>query len=148
MTAAFPDTACTVGAINYHALHDFFGQTACLVVRELSNEQPSIRSTWRATRIVSAFSIEAGVGASRHPSAFGENGFSYFGNLASDITTADVDAELDAGTPSTGVLLVEVWYNYDQVLRLPWITAFLSDPVLLHLHTFMPLTSAEPTSTP
>ncbi len=65
-----------------------------------------------------------------------------------EIVQAQVDADLDAGTPSTGVLLVEVWYNYDQILRLPWITAFLSDPVLLHLHTFMPLTSAEPTSTP
>jgi hypothetical protein len=148
-SAAFPDTGCDVGAISYPHFTDFFGQTACLVVRELGNEQPSIQLDMaRDDVIVSAFSVEAGVGVGRHPAPFGENGFSYFGNHVSDMTSADVNAALDAGTPSTGLLLVEIWYNYDQVLALPWITAFMSDPVLLHLQTVMPLTSAEPTSTP
>ena len=148
-TATFPDTACDVGAVSYPHFTDFFGQTACLVMRELGNEQPAvILDLARDDVIVSAFSIEAGVGVTRFPPAFGEAGFSYFGNLASDFTTADMNSMLQVGAPSTGVLLVEIWYHYDQVLALPWITAFLPDPVLLHLHTVMPLVSAEPTSTP
>jgi hypothetical protein len=148
-TATFPDTACDVGAVSYPHYTDFFGQTACLVMRELGNEQPAVTmDPLRDDVIVSAFSVEAGVGATRFPPAFGEAGFAYFGNEASDMTTADINGLLEAGAPSTGLLLVEIWYNYDQVLRLPWITAFLPDPVPLHLHTVMPLVSAEPTSTP
>lgn len=148
-TAAFPDTGCDIGATSYPHFTDFFGQTACLLVRELGNETPSVTLDMaRDDVIVTAFSVESGGSVSRHPAHLGENGFSYFGNRASDITTADIAAELDAGTPNTGLLLVEVWYNYDQVLALPWITVFVPDPVLLHLHTVMPLVSAEPTPTP
>lgn len=148
-TAAFPDTACDVGTVSYPHFTDFFGQTACLVLRELGNEQPAVLlDPARDDVIVSAFSVEAGVGVTRFPPAFGEAGFSYFGNEASDFTTADINSMLEPLAPSTGLLLVEIWYHYDQVLRLPWITAFLPDPVPLHLHTVMPLVSAEPTSTP
>ncbi|MCX6027235.1 MAG: pilus assembly protein [Chloroflexi bacterium] len=148
-TAAFPDTACDVGAVSYPHFTDFFGQTACLVLRELGNEQPAVLlDPARDDVIVSAFSVEAGVGVTRFPPAFGEVGFAYFGNEASDFTTADINSMLEPLAPSTGLLLVEIWYHYDQVLRLPWIMAFLPDPVPLHLHTVMPLVSAEPTSTP
>jgi hypothetical protein len=148
-TATFPDTACDVGPTSYPHYTDFFGQTACLVMRELGNEQPAVLMDMaRDDVIVSAFSVEQGVGVTRYPPAFGEAGFSYFGNEASDFTSADFNSMLEAGAPSTGLLMVEIWYHYDQVLRLPWITAFLADPVTLHLHTVMPLVSAEPTSTP
>jgi hypothetical protein len=50
--------------------------------------------------------------------------------------------------PSTGLVIVELTYTYDQKLKLPWITAFISDPVVLHNYALMPLVSAEPTPTP
>ena len=47
-TAGFPDTACDVGGTAYPHFTDFFGQTACLLVRELGNEHTQrSRSTWR-----------------------------------------------------------------------------------------------------
>ncbi|MBI5354149.1 MAG: pilus assembly protein [Chloroflexi bacterium] len=46
--------------------------------------------------------------------------------------------------PNAGILVVEVHYNYHQVLALPWITAVLSDPVHLRAYTMFPLNAAEP----
>jgi hypothetical protein len=47
-------------------------------------------------------------------------------------------------TPSTGLLLVELVYHYNQKLKLPWITVAVPDPVTMRFHAIMPLVSAEP----
>jgi nucleoside-specific outer membrane channel protein Tsx len=87
----------------------------------------------------------------------GANGWSYsehyvgYGggrNQSSRFSTADIASRLDMSAPNTGYVLVEIFYNYYQKLSLPWITAFVHDPVMLHAFTIMPLTSAEPTPTP
>ncbi len=86
----------------------------------------------------------------------GEAGWSYaqayhgynVRNQTSKFTSSEVQNRLSGSAPSTGVLLLELFYNYDQKLKLPWITAFVSDPITLHIYTFMPLVSAEPTPTP
>jgi len=51
-----------------------------------------------------------------------------------------------SGIPNTsaGVVVVEVFYNYEQVLGLPWVP--IQDPLLLYSYTMMPLSSAEPES--
>jgi hypothetical protein len=46
--------------------------------------------------------------------------------------------------PSMGVVLVEVFYNYPQTLKLPWLTVFIPDPIAVHAYTMMPLPAAEP----
>lgn len=69
-------------------------------------------------------------------------------NQDSRFANDDMIARMDTNAPNTGYLLVEAFYNYDQKLKLPWITAFVPDPILLHAFTIMPLTSAEPTPTP
>ncbi len=51
------------------------------------------------------------------------------------------------GIANSGALVVEVFYNYEQILGLPWL-AMLPDPILLHTYTIMPLSSAAPTVTP
>jgi TadE-like protein len=92
----------------------------------------------------------------RHPIGAGEAGWSaaeddtHWGtrNQSSRFSSAQIDASLDNMAPSTGVLIVELTYTYDQKLKLPWITAFISDPVVLHNYALMPLVSAEPTPTP
>ncbi len=60
--------------------------------------------------------------------------------------TEAVISERIAGIPSTsaGVVVVEVFYNYEQVLGLPWMP--INDPLLLYSYTMMPLSSAEPES--
>ena len=59
-------------------------------------------------------------------------------------TAAVIDQNISAITKvNAGIVLVEVFYNYEQVLGLPWL-AMLPDPFLLHAYTIMPLSSAEP----
>ena len=47
---------------------------------------------------------------------------------------------------NSGAVLVEIYYEYEMLLGLPWITAFLPDPpiILLHAYTIMPNANAEP----
>jgi hypothetical protein len=118
--------------------------------------------------VVSAFGIleDTGVTA-RFTAADGELGWSYaldltthvlgspHRNATSGFTTAQVntywlntDHDYSHHTPNTGLVIVEVFYHYDQKLKLPWITAFVPDPIPFHFYTFMTLSSAEPTPTP
>jgi hypothetical protein len=47
----------------------------------------------------------------------------------------------------SGILIIEVYYGYDGVLKLPWVTAFMNT-ITLHADTVMPLVSAKPPRTP
>jgi hypothetical protein len=146
----------------------FFRQTACLVNQELLQEVPSISLNDNGTEvisddyldpmngndiIISAFSFTEGVGiTNRHPDS---NGWSYAEDLnytsekESRFTSDNVtDRLFSLNSPNTGYVLVEIFYYYDQLLKLPWITAIIDDPLLMHVYAFMPLTSAEPTPTP
>lgn len=152
---------------------DFFRQTTCLVNQELRQEQPLIEMNDNLTPgvldddyldpnrgddiIVSAFSVAQGLGVTaRYPAGYGDLGWSYaldfpgynVRNESSKFLTSDINAKLDANAPNTGFVLVEIFYLYPMKLRLPWITAFVNDPVPLHVYTLMPLVSAEPTPTP
>ncbi len=103
--------------------------------------------------VISAFSFTENVGiTARHPN---NDGWSYAEDLdylpgkVSRFTTADVTSSfISMNSPSTGYILVEIFYNYHHKLGLPWITAFIDDPLPLHVYAFMPLTSAEPTPIP
>lgn len=55
---------------------------------------------------------------------------------------------MDANGPESGVLLVEVYYNYAQILKLPVFEQVIPDPILVYNYAVMPLSSAEPTPTP
>lgn len=146
---------------------DFYRQIACVVDREIKQERPDLAFDYTNGHddiIISVFSVISGTVANpvapqvtaRFPAEYGEQGwsggldFDAYGvrNQVSKFSTAEVNSRLHGGAPNTGFLLVEVFYDYHQVLKLPWITAFLSDPVTLHAYAFMPLVSAEPTTTP
>lgn len=112
--------------------------------------------------LLSVFSVEQGnppVVRRFPPSTSGNGGeagwsyaLAYHGyntrNQSSSLSSTEIVNRLNSTAPSTGFLLVELFYNYNQKLKLPWITAFVGDPVLLHVYTIMPLVSAEPTPTP
>jgi len=146
----------------------FYRQSACLVNQELRQEAPTIALHDNDTEsdgddyldplvgndiIVSAFSFTEGAGiTNRHPDT---DGWSYAEDLevatdkVSNFTSSDVTGRLVSLTsPNTGYVLVEIYYYYDHLMKLPWITAVVDDPLLLHAYAFMPLTSAEPTPTP
>ncbi len=54
--------------------------------------------------------------------------------------------------PSTGVLTVEIYYSYYQILDLPVFTnsiySIVPNPIPVYVYAIMPLSSAEPTPTP
>ena len=51
-----------------------------------------------------------------------------------------------ASPVSTGILIVEIYYGYTGVLKVPWLGPIMSDdnPVTLHAYTIMPLVGAKP----
>jgi len=69
---------------------------------------------------------------------------------AGRITEEQVRAFLDANPPAgpTAFVLVEVWWEHNLLLNLPFTQRFIPDPLLIHAHTLMPMSAAEPTATP
>jgi hypothetical protein len=113
--------------------------------------------------IISVFSVlrKPGDAITRFPTDAGEMGWSYDADLlgqaqgairtgmhVSTFTTAKVQSMLEPGTNNTGYVLVEINYNYHQILGLPWFTQFVGDPIRLNLYAMWPCASAEPTPTP
>jgi hypothetical protein len=91
--------------------------------------------------VVSFFSVADGY-YKRYPED--SPGRSRYLNQVSKFSNADIQSRLDSSAPPTGVLLVEIFYHYNQVLKLPVFTAFVRDPMPLYVYATMPLTAAEP----
>ncbi len=68
------------------------------------------------------------------------------------IVMADLLGDLADVPPNTGIVAVEIYYDYHTTLGLPWITAFFPEdppgsgkyPITLHAYSFMPNSAAEP----
>ncbi|HNB35231.1 MAG TPA: TadE/TadG family type IV pilus assembly protein [Anaerolineales bacterium] len=67
-----------------------------------------------------------------------------YGNTTTGVSQSTIQSHLVSGSPASGILVVEVYYSYEQVLRLPWLTAFVPDPMMLRAYSIMPLRAAEP----
>jgi hypothetical protein len=94
--------------------------------------------------VISAFSFFNNAVNKRYPVG-DSDGASNCGNYQSKISTAQVNSLMDTtSVDNSGAVLVEIYYEYEMLLGLPWITAFVPDPVLLHAYTMMPNTFAEP----
>ena len=99
--------------------------------------------------VVSAFSVLGTTVDKRWPLGYGDNGASNCGNYFSKLTTAQVNTILSgASIPNSGFVVVEIYYEYKMILGLPWISAFVPDPIVLYAYTIMPNTDVEPTPTP
>jgi Flp pilus assembly protein TadG len=104
--------------------------------------------------VISAFSILTNpiagtvVVDDRFPAGSGENGLPLYGNKVSQFDNARIQALLDPNAPNSGLVLIEIFYNYDMILGLPWITAFVPDPIPLYAYSIMPNPNVEPTPTP
>jgi hypothetical protein len=97
--------------------------------------------------VISAFGAMNGTVSARFP-AGSPLGLTLCGHRTSEWTTAEIQARLDPLAPTTGLVLVEIFYDYHMALGLPWITAFVGDPVTLHAYSIMPNVNVEPTPTP
>jgi len=58
-----------------------------------------------------------------------------------------LQSRLSTNAPATGLLIVEVFYHYAQLLKLPVFTSVIPDPIPIHTYTIMPLSASEPTPT-
>lgn len=94
--------------------------------------------------VITFFSIADGVYL-RYPN---DQGWSVYGNQTSALTNAEIQSRLVTGAPPAGVLLVEIFYNYPQFLKMPFFTAIVPDPIPVYVYAVMPLTAAEPPPTP
>ncbi len=94
--------------------------------------------------VISFFGV-TGSDAVRFPDA---DGWSRYGNQVSKISTAEIESRLDSSAPSTGVLLIEIFYNYPQTLNLPIFSNIIPNPIPVYTYAIMPLSAAEPTATP
>ncbi len=129
---------------------DFYCKTAMIAIDTMNRYAPQIQLDPRTDDVVvSVFTLTEGrYVTDRYPN---NAGWSYYGNHRSRFSSADVQTLLqrqNVNNTSAGYVLVEVYYNYHQVLGLPWLTAFVPDPLPLYSYTFMPLYSAAPTPTP
>jgi hypothetical protein len=130
----------------------FYQGVAATVVDSLqpANEQDTSRKIMLDSAsddvVVSVFSVD-GTHVVRFPSSTGGE-YHWFNNQPSAFTDAEITSRLIGSAPPTGILLVEVYYDYHQVLALPWITIFIPNPTMLHAYTMMPLSAAEPTPIP
>jgi hypothetical protein len=102
--------------------------------------------------VVSVFSVCNGNVVARYPAA---DGFHWTGNHTSRFTDSDdgtgrvnIESRLVAAAPATGLLLVEVYYDYHLILPVPFITSSLAPQITLYSYTIMPLSAAEPASCP
>ncbi|MCX6082869.1 MAG: pilus assembly protein [Chloroflexi bacterium] len=97
--------------------------------------------------VVSFFSIHDG-NPLRFPSS--ENGWSYYQSIGftgqpSSFPTSELQSRIvDSTTPDTGMVVVEIYYKYDQILKF-WGIFGIPDPINVHAYAIMPLTAAEPT---
>lgn len=101
--------------------------------------------------VLSIFAIQNGTILARYPVAYagtcaqgGEKGWRLFCNQESRFDNARLLSMLDANARDTGLVLVEIFYNYNLVMGLPWVEIFLGDPVTLHTYSVMPNRSAAP----
>lgn len=66
------------------------------------------------------------------------------GAKPSCIVLADLLGDLVDVPPDTGIVVVEIYYNYELTLGLPWIEPFFPNPITLHAYTFMPNAASAP----
>jgi hypothetical protein len=87
--------------------------------------------------IISVFNIEGTT--TKTVTRYPPSGKCWFCKHSSGVSDADITNKLISGSKPTAILLVEVYYDYHQILALPWLAPFLSDPVVLHAYTMMPM---------
>lgn len=94
--------------------------------------------------VVSAFGFLNNTVQTRYPVG-DSDGASNCNFQQSKFTNADINAKMDSlSIGNSGAVLIEIYYQYEMLLGLPWITAFVPDGIVLHAYTIMPNTFAEP----
>jgi hypothetical protein len=67
---------------------------------------------------------------------------------SSKFSSAQILSMMDSAAPGSGVLVIEVYYNYPQILKLPVFNQVIPDPIPVYVYAVMPLSAAQPTPGP
>jgi hypothetical protein len=70
-----------------------------------------------------------------------------YGNKTSSITNDQIKNRMIYDAPSSGLVLVEVYYAYHQLTGLLDFVRSTEEPIMVHTYSIMPLSAAEPTPT-
>ena len=93
--------------------------------------------------VVSGFGFLNNTVQTRYPLG-DSDGASNCGNYQSRLSNADINALMDSSSvDNSGAVLVEIYYEYEMLLGLPWITVLLPDPILIQ-PTTDPFCSPDP----
>jgi hypothetical protein len=92
--------------------------------------------------VVSAFAVQSDLVSKRYPVG-DPDGASNCGTYQSKFLYAAGDEIYTQALGfESGLVLVEIYYEYEMLLQLPWITAFVPDPVVLYAYSFFPNSNA------
>jgi hypothetical protein len=153
---------CTDGEL------DFFKDTACFFVDPSLNPNLPLDAARFDDATISVFTVVSGTVATisdRWPKPPIDTNTDGVWSLYSDNWTKDcqgntvltepffTDDEVEALFLSTapkakGLVLVEVYICYDQIIHMPFISDYIGSPFRIHTYSFMPAPEAIPTPTP
>jgi hypothetical protein len=88
--------------------------------------------------VISAFTVKDGVVCYRLPWDDSDRGWSYLGNQSSLFSSARVNDLVADDSPQQGLLILEVFYQHQQVLGLPFFTMFVPRDIGIYVHSIMP----------
>jgi hypothetical protein len=140
---------------------DYYNDTSCFFTDPNLNPYIPISNTLYSDVTISVFVVSGDVVTDRYPddgdgqwSLYGDNWQKdCHGNTVRTVpffTNAQMNA-MFASNPDApenkGVVMVEVYYCYNQILALPLLTDILPTPIRMHAFTLMPDPEAIPTPT-
>jgi hypothetical protein len=137
----------------------FYYDTACFFVDPEINPSLQITSTEFEDVTISVFTVTNSVVTNRYPKGNGvwslyDNNWQKdcLGNKILDVpffTNEEVQSKFVASAPANrGLVLVEVFFCYHQIMKLPVLNWIMPDPMRIHTYTFMPFPEAIPSPTP
>ncbi len=156
-----PDAACSDSDLHYYF------DTACIIL-DLGFNPYMLLDTNVDDIAISVLTISGNVVSDRWPSdgdgvwslSTASNGWAGTESWTKDcqgnvihsepyFTNAEIQAMFQSGAPTNkGVVIVEVYYCYEQVLNLPILSDFIPNPIRMHAYSIMPAFEAIPTPTP
>lgn len=107
--------------------------------------------------VISVFSVTGTSSLTRYPATFsdatcggadngGAMGWRMDCNKPSSFSDSEILSRISSisSAPDTGIVLVEIFYDYQMKLGLPWVTGIVGDTITLHAYSFAPNASSEP----
>jgi hypothetical protein len=100
--------------------------------------------------VVSVISYDGSIVRLPGPPITGDPGYwNRFDNQTTAIENSDlVSLGLDPAALSSGMIMVEIYYQHYQMLGLPILSTWVPNPIRMHTYSIMPYPSADPTPTP